>query len=224
MHSRTHTQKHTLSPARICTGSVGGESSKQALQTFQQLATAVAGPKAPLLPTGAKRRLLNKLKSSPVYGSDPRIASLALANFDPTMFIPELHAALGRPGVVTGATTLYDLFAPEFDAEFYQRLFNITKERMGANYTALANFTTFSRSSIDLFSQGMDSRSQCLTSPSLSMGSSPPRSIPPPTPLTLCLLAVFFFFPRIEHRTKTQSSGMFSPGIPSSPTYVHIFS
>lgn len=69
-------------------------------------------------------------------------------------FVPQIAAVYAPTLQVTPTTTLGDVFAPVLDPEFYQKLFNITRAFVGADYTKLGPWSTFERSSIDTFSTG----------------------------------------------------------------------
>lgn len=142
----------------ISLGLFGGksESSSQALKVFRKLAGITGSTTAVSL--SVKRKLLAKLKADATLNSTARVANLTIFNFDPNLFVAEINTAYGgRVSSVDSTTTLKDVFMPHFDDEFYQRLFNITQKRMGANYTAFAGITTFNSTSLLQFGRGASS-------------------------------------------------------------------
>lgn len=126
--------------------------SRDLLNTNTQAKYPALSIKKPSVSVGAKRTMLIKLQAA----FPTKFAGFTAATFNPNLYIADIHAAFNLSSAMpySPRLTLTDLFKPQLNAAYLQKMYNITKS-MFPQDPALLSITTFNMSSIPTFGKRM---------------------------------------------------------------------
>lgn len=101
---------------------------------------------------GAKKAMLVKLKAA----FPSKFSGFTAATFNPNLYIADIHSAYNLSSAMpySSSLTLTDLFKPQLNAAYLQKMYNMTKS-MFPQDPDLLSVTTFNMSSIATFGKRM---------------------------------------------------------------------